>query len=54
MSLVDVLPALGILMVAGWIFYRSFFRKKGPCVECSECPCTKNDRKENDQLISLS
>lgn len=54
MSLFDVLLALGILAGAGWLFYRSFIRKKGPCAGCARCSCTRDDHKGNDRLVRLS
>ncbi|MBP7766644.1 MAG: FeoB-associated Cys-rich membrane protein [Deltaproteobacteria bacterium] len=54
MSFVDVLLAAGILAAAGWIFYRSFIRKKGPCAGCSGCACSNNVNKGNDRLVRLS
>lgn len=54
MSLFDVLLALGILAGAGWLFYRSFIRKKGPCAGCAGCSCTRDDHKGNDRLVRLS
>jgi len=40
----DVLLAAGILVVAGWVFYRSFIKKKGACAGCSGCACGKEDK----------
>lgn len=53
MSLLDGLIAAGILAAAGWIFYRSFFRKNGGCAGCAGCSCTKNDHKGNNRLVHI-
>jgi len=54
MNLVDGLLAVGILAAAGWVFYRSYLRKKSPCAGCSGCSCTKADDKGKDRLVRLS
>lgn len=57
MSFTDALFAAGILTAAGWIFYKSFIRKKGGCAECPECTArscgVKNDGGK-DRLIRRS
>ncbi|MGE4579819.1 MAG: FeoB-associated Cys-rich membrane protein [Desulfuromonadales bacterium] len=40
MDIVDVVWMLVILAGAGYLFYRSFTRKKGPC-GCEGCSCSK-------------
>lgn len=57
MSIADVLLVAGILAVAGWVFYRSFIRKKGGCVGCSGCAsrsCDERDDDGQDHLIRRS
>jgi len=44
MNCLDVLLAAGILAAAGWVFYRSFIKKKGACAGCSGCACGKEDK----------
>ena len=57
MSFTDALLAAGILAAAGWIFYKSFIRKKGGCAGCSGCASrscgVKNDGGK-DRLIGLT
>jgi 7-cyano-7-deazaguanine synthase in queuosine biosynthesis len=57
MSFTDVLLATAILVAAGWIFYKSFIRKKGGCAGCPECTArscgVKNDGGK-DRLIRRS
>ena len=40
MSAVDIIWMAVILGGAGYLFYRSFFKKKGPC-GCDGCGCDK-------------
>ncbi len=54
MNLVDVLLAVGILAAAGWVFYRSYLQKKGPCAGCPGCACSKNNNDGKDRLVRLS
>jgi len=54
MSLIDGLLAFGILAAAGWVFYRSYLMKKGPCAGCSGCSCGKDINNGKDRLIRLS
>jgi 7-cyano-7-deazaguanine synthase in queuosine biosynthesis len=56
MSFVDGLLAAGILAAAGWIFYRSFIRKKGPCAGCEGCAsrsCGFKEQRSNNRLIHI-
>ncbi len=39
MGIVDVLWMGAILGGAGYLFYRSFWKKKGSCRDCSGCDC---------------
>ena len=48
----DVLLAAGILAAAGWVFYKSFIKKKGACAGCSGCAYGK-ENKGKDQLVRL-
>lgn len=57
MSFTDVLLAAGILAAAGWLFYKSFIRKKGGCAGCPGCAsrsCDEQNDREKDRLIRLS
>ncbi|KFZ44493.1 hypothetical protein KD27_05785 [Smithella sp. D17] len=56
MSFTDVLLATVILVAAGWIFYKSFIRKKGGCAGCPECTtrsCDVKKDKGKDQVVRL-
>jgi len=52
MNLVDILLTVGILLAAGWIFYKSFIVKKGSCAGCTGSACGKEGNGK-DQLVSL-
>jgi hypothetical protein len=39
MGIVDIIIAAGILAGCGWILYRSFWKKKGGCHDCTGCSC---------------
>jgi hypothetical protein len=53
MGICDALLIMVILAAAGWLFYRSFIKKKGGCAGCGGCG-GKDSRKGDDHLIRLS
>lgn len=57
MNFTDILLAAGILVAAGWLFYKSFIREKGGCAECSGCTahsCNEKNDSGKDRSIRLS
>lgn len=50
MSWFDMLLAAGILAAAGWVFYKSYIKKRGSCAGCSGCAGDKED-KGKDRLV---
>ncbi|HNZ65544.1 MAG TPA: FeoB-associated Cys-rich membrane protein [Smithella sp.] len=57
MSLMDIFLAAGILAAAGWLFYKSFIKKKGHCTGCPSCAsrsCGVKNDDGKDRLIQLS
>jgi hypothetical protein len=54
MNWLDVLLAAGILAAAGWVFYKSYIKKKGSCAGCSGCSCSNDRGERKDRLIRLS
>lgn len=50
MSFTDILLATGILVTAGWIFYKNFSGGKGGCAGCPGCALRScsvhNDKKK--------
>lgn len=42
----DLLWAGGILLGAGYLLYRSFFKKKGYCPGCDSQTCTSKSEKK--------
>lgn len=52
MGVADVIWMAVILAVAGYLLYRSLWKKKGHCPGCNECECSSG-KKTPVQKISI-
>lgn len=44
MGIVDILWMVFFLGIAGWLFYRSFWKKKGGCHGCGDSGCCETSK----------
>lgn len=48
MNVLDMMLALGILVAAGWVLYRTLAKRNGCCAGCGGCSFHQNKEKGHD------